>query len=238
MNALPEFLAFFFMAKELPYFKFEPSEWENGSIQMCSRELKGLFIDVCAMYWARLGDLPYALALQKLCNGNANQLQELCTKQILALHDDMIVIGFLDEQLEEVQNLSKKRSNAAKKRWNGVDANAMQMHSKSNAIRREENRIEEIYTSRSNAYDEITNNYIDIQNSTAILSNKGWSSVQEADVQALVYHFLESKADLEKEKKDVRQHFKNWINRESLDDLIKLTVTINAKRERQQRQQT
>ncbi len=33
------------MAKELPYFKFEPNAWENGNIQMLSREDKGLFID-------------------------------------------------------------------------------------------------------------------------------------------------------------------------------------------------
>ena len=40
------------MAKELPYFKFEPNQWENGNIQMMSREDKGLFIDLCSMYWA------------------------------------------------------------------------------------------------------------------------------------------------------------------------------------------
>ena len=65
------FLIYTIMAKELPYFKFEPSEWDNGIIQMCSRESKGLFIDICAMYWSRLGNLPYKLVLQKLCNGNA-----------------------------------------------------------------------------------------------------------------------------------------------------------------------
>jgi hypothetical protein len=42
------FLIYTIMAKELPYFKFEPSEWDNGIIQMCSRESKGLFIDICA----------------------------------------------------------------------------------------------------------------------------------------------------------------------------------------------
>jgi hypothetical protein len=59
------------MAKELPYFKFEPDAWENGNIQMCSKSQKGLFIDLCSIYWARLGELPYALALQKHCNGDA-----------------------------------------------------------------------------------------------------------------------------------------------------------------------
>ena len=37
------------MAKELPYFKFEPNAWENGNIQMLSREDKGLFIDICSI---------------------------------------------------------------------------------------------------------------------------------------------------------------------------------------------
>jgi len=70
------------MAKELPYFRFEPSEWDNGNIQICSRESKGLFIDICSIYWSRLGELPYALALQKLCNGNEDALQELLKADI------------------------------------------------------------------------------------------------------------------------------------------------------------
>ena len=60
------------MAKELPYFKFEPSQWENGNVQMCSKEDKGLFIDLCAIYWSRLGDVPEKLVIQKLCGGNAS----------------------------------------------------------------------------------------------------------------------------------------------------------------------
>ena len=52
------------MAKELPYFKFEPNAWENGNIQMLSREDKGLFMDLCAIYWSRLGDVPIKLAIQ------------------------------------------------------------------------------------------------------------------------------------------------------------------------------
>ena len=92
------------MAKELPYFKFETSEWDNGTIQMCSREAKGLFIDLCSIYWSRLGDLPYALALQKHCNGNAQLLQELEKHQIIIVKDAKILIDFLEEQLEEFQD--------------------------------------------------------------------------------------------------------------------------------------
>jgi len=129
------------MAKELPYFRFEPSEWDNGNIQMCSRQSKGLFIDLCALYWSRLGELPYALALQKLCNGSEDAFHELKNNNIFGVLDGMIVIEFLDEQLEQLGQVSEKRRKSAEKRWK--DAKAIQMHSKRNANRREENRIEE-----------------------------------------------------------------------------------------------
>jgi len=64
------------MAKELPYFKFEPSEWDNGNIQMCCLNTRAIFIDLCCIYWTRVGDLPYALALQKICGGNEEALDE------------------------------------------------------------------------------------------------------------------------------------------------------------------
>jgi hypothetical protein len=95
------------MAKELPYFKFEPSEWDSGNIQICSRESKGLFIDLCSLYWNRLGELPYALALQKLCNGNKDAFQELINNEIIAVLDGKIVIEFLEEQLSEFGNVSE-----------------------------------------------------------------------------------------------------------------------------------
>lgn len=129
------------MAKELPYFKFEPGAWENGNIQMCSKESKGLFIDLCSLYWSRLGELPYALALQKHCNGNADALHELIKHEIIGVNNDEIVIEFLDEQLSEFDQVSEKRRKAANKRWS--DASALQMQSKSNAKRREETRRDE-----------------------------------------------------------------------------------------------
>lgn len=129
------------MAKELPYFRFEPSAWDTGNIQMCSRESKGLFIDLCSLYWSRLGELPYALALQKLCNGNKDALQELTDHEIIGIVGGQIVIEFLDEQLSERGQISEKRRESAQKRWS--DANALQLESKSNAKRIEENIKEE-----------------------------------------------------------------------------------------------
>ena len=105
------------MAKELPYFKFEPNQWENGNIQMLSREDKGLFIDLCSMYWSRLGNLPAKLVIQKLCAGNATALNPLCDDKIIAIENDFIRIDFLEEQLSEFDNTSKQNSKNAKEGW-------------------------------------------------------------------------------------------------------------------------
>lgn len=105
------------MAKELPYFKFEPNAWENGNIQMLSREDKGLFIDICSMYWSRLGDLPEKLAIQKLCNGNATALSSLCDDKIIEVIDGNIYIKFLTIQLSEFEDKSEQNSKNAKEGW-------------------------------------------------------------------------------------------------------------------------
>ena len=121
------------MAKELPFFKFEPNEWSSGMIQLCSLESKGLFIELCCLYWSRLGDLPYALALQKLCNGNTKLMETLSNHGLYEVENEKIIISFLYEQLQEVSNTSDKRRKAANKRWS--NASALQVQCKSNAIR-------------------------------------------------------------------------------------------------------
>lgn len=146
------------MAKELPFFKFEPNQWDNGNIQMLPRELKGLFIDLCSSYWSRLGELPYALALQKHCNGNAKPLEVLIQSEIIGMIDGQIIIEFLDEQLDEFQETSTKRRNAANKRWKKANnASALQLQSKSNAIRGEEIRKEEIRKDNNTCVEKISN---------------------------------------------------------------------------------
>ena len=132
------------MAKELPYFKFEPNQWENGNIQMLSREDKGLFIDLCSMYWSRLGDVPFKLVIQKLCGGNAVALNSLCDEKIIEVIEGNIYIKFLSEQLSEFDDVSKQNSKNAKDGWekrrkqkeeSDRNATALNPQSESDAIR-------------------------------------------------------------------------------------------------------
>lgn len=145
------------MAKELPYFKFEPNQWENGNIQMLSREDKGLFIDLCSMYWSRLGDVPLKLATQKLCAGNATALNSLCDEKIIEILDGNIFIKFLSEQLNEFEDMSKQNSKNAKEGWqkrrkqkeeSERNATALNSQSENDAIREEEMRGEKIKEKR------------------------------------------------------------------------------------------
>lgn len=126
------------MAKELPYFKFEPSEWENGNIQLCTSDAKALFIELCCTYWVRLGGLSYELVLMKHCKGDETFLKELEKKQIIKIKKGNLIINFLDIQLEEFGDKSLSAKKSADARWNKKrNANASETHSERNAIREE-----------------------------------------------------------------------------------------------------
>lgn len=131
------------MAKELPFFKFEPSEWLEGNIQICTDEAIVCFMNLLAGYWLKLGDMTEAFALHKYCRKSTIILNELVENDIIQINDSMVSIKFLDEQLTEVKTISSKRSQAAKSRWNKEkDASALQVQNKSNAIRKEKIRID------------------------------------------------------------------------------------------------
>jgi hypothetical protein len=143
------------MAKELPFFKHEPSEWLEGEIQVCSDAAIVCFSNLISGYWLKLGSMSYAFALQKYCRRNAEIIEELINSGIVDREGDSIRIAFLDKQLGEFKTVSKARSKAAHERWakKGVDANAyanaLQLESTSNAIREEKRREEEIREDKS-----------------------------------------------------------------------------------------
>jgi len=134
------------MAKELPYYKHEPSEWLEGEIQVCSDEAIVCFMNLCSGYWLKLGNMSYAFAKQKYCRSSENIILELIDNGLVDENEGKINIKFLDKQLNEFSDVSKKRRGAAKTRWE--NAKAMQMHSKSNAIREEKIREEEEHSAR------------------------------------------------------------------------------------------
>ena len=101
------------MAKELPYFKFEPAEYLTKNISFCSLSAQGLFVNICSYYWQRNCKLTTEQVLKRL--NYKTELDELISEGIIDLQDDFIVIKFLDNQLVEVEKTSKQNAlNGAK----------------------------------------------------------------------------------------------------------------------------
>lgn len=71
---------------------------------------------------------------------------------------------------------------------------------------------QDFYESVDKAFEDIRDNQIFIERDCInILSGRGWQSVTHLEIIGLLKNFLSGKADLNKPKSDIRQHFKNWI---------------------------
>lgn len=104
------------MAKELPYFKFYTSEWLDGDITIETLETQGLFINICALYWSKEGDIYLDKIKKRFRFAQESCFSALIDEQMIKVdEDDKITISFLDEQLEERENLSKTNSLNGKK---------------------------------------------------------------------------------------------------------------------------
>jgi len=100
------------MAKEFPYFKFFPGEWIKGDITLCSLAAQGLFINICAYYWAKDGIMSLTNVEQRF-NASA-ELSELLENGVIYKEANTIQISFLEDQFPDFINKRKQCSNAGK----------------------------------------------------------------------------------------------------------------------------
>ena len=101
------------MAKDLPYFKFFVSEWNDGDITLEDFEVQGLFINICSYYWSKECDVKFD-RLYKRFRGCESIIQTLLESSIIKEDNESLIISFLDEQQEERDSTSKKNSLAGK----------------------------------------------------------------------------------------------------------------------------
>lgn len=101
------------MSKELPFFKFNATEWITGNISYESFELQGAFIRVCAEYWNRSNNLTIEEA--KLRLRNSEIVDTLIEKQYLKTKKNKIVISFLDVERIEIEAKRLKLSESGRK---------------------------------------------------------------------------------------------------------------------------
>lgn len=98
------------MAKGFPYFKFVATEWLTGDIVFEDYDLQGIFINVCAIYWHRNGDVTIDELVKRL---KTDRLYSL-SPRFISIDNGKISIAFLDEQLQAANHISKKNSDNGK----------------------------------------------------------------------------------------------------------------------------
>lgn len=95
------------MAKNFPYFKFIATEWMTGDIVFEDFSSQGLFINICALYWQRNGQLSLEDINKRF--KNPSELENL-TDRFFSVINGFISIKFLDEQLIDANHISKVNS--------------------------------------------------------------------------------------------------------------------------------
>ena len=88
------------MAEELPYFRFNVSEYLNGDITLESERTQGLFIQICAWYWQKDCEIDFHFVNKRLIKGKATLKQSyesLVDSNIIKIVDsDKISIDFFE----------------------------------------------------------------------------------------------------------------------------------------------
>ena len=101
------------MAKELPFFRFNVSEWLTGNIAYECYEIQGLFIKVCCEYWNRKNCLTIQ-EIKKRTKEDKN-IDYLIENNFLIKKRNKIKIKFLDEEKKQIDDKSLKLSIAGRK---------------------------------------------------------------------------------------------------------------------------
>jgi len=199
------------MAKEIPYFKFFIGEWANGDITCESYEAQGIFINICSIYWAKLGNLTEVHIRKKFkCDEAINELIEA---SIIKIEDGKVIINFLDEQLSEDQLLrrvksagGKKSAEKRKKSKTSLTGVKDQLKTSSSNNRIEENRIEDIKSDKVLKTFDITS----FENLEMRLKTS------KAEIKIKLEEFLEiekiTPTFKNKQIGEILKHFRNWLN--------------------------
>jgi len=208
------------MAKELPYFKFEPAEYLTKDISFCSLSAQGLFINICSYYWQRNCKLTKPQLLKRL--NYPNELEELISEGALDLINEIITIKFLDAQLYEVEEKSKTNSSNGSKggrpKKNPIES---EIKPKLNPIESESKGIRE---DKIKEYNITTNNaLIKFEDAVKIcLFDENWKEdvervykIDRNKIQHALTDFTNHCGTIgektDKSLKNFQKHFTNWV---------------------------
>jgi hypothetical protein len=220
------------MAKELPYFKFEPAEWMFGRIQKRSLQVQANFVNLCCKYWHKLGQISVREA--ELDYGK-DVISELLEFEIIIKEQDAVRIKFLDDQLVEVrefaesQRIKGSKSAAKRNKNSSTTVEPLFNHGSTDdqpTIRREEKRIEENRKEEkrrddiafdsdfesSKKLDDVLPKYLEQRIAIETAAKNCRMSIADVRYSATVFKDqLLAKGVINKSLKDFTEHFYNWL---------------------------
>lgn len=209
------------MAKELPYFQFEPAEYLTKDISFCSLSAQGLFINICSFYWQRQCDLSKEQFLRRF--NYPNEFEELIKEGVIDIKNEKIKIKFLDSQYLKATEKSTINSNNGSKggrpkklKETEIKPNKNPIESESKGIREDNIIKDEIIENNKN--DIFYNDLIISQQwlEQVAINNVPKFNIDEIKEKLLIFkNDLNMMLDIKQQKKEFTSHFVRWLNLQS-----------------------
>lgn len=238
------------MAKDLPYFKFFCSEWNDGDITLEDYNIQGVFINVCSYYWSRECILESKL-LYKRFKDVKTEIDLLVSEKHIKLENSSVVISFLNEQKEEREQRSKLRSRGGKASAKARKLKKLQQESNINSTQNQqvlnscstqtqllrEEKIREEDILKKNAQVTLIDSIKEIESS---INNSAFKNQILKDSSYIEITAMQTKSNLDTVKKyltdfdnhlirtseqkntlkDYKTHFTNWFNRQDIKKVV------------------
>jgi hypothetical protein len=216
------------MAKELPYFKFEPAEYLTKDVSFCSLAAQGLFINLCSYYWQRSCKLSKDQFLKRL--NFEKELDELIAEGAIDLIDNDIYINFLDVQYEEVvvksQTNKTNGSKGGRPTKNPIITEPItEIKPNDNPIESESKGIREDKIREEIRKENIINNAVfvsECKNSSqwievTAMQNKVSTNVINIFLDSFENHLI-TMQEQKKTVKEYKEHFTHWMKKQDLSN--------------------
>jgi hypothetical protein len=197
------------MAKELPFFKFTPTEWLVGKISFQPLEVQGAFIQCCCMFWKNSGvikidDIDYRIG--------KDNLSKLIEYDFIKVEDGFLRIEFLEEQLVSFEGVRRNRSlSGIKSAEKKAEAKKTLVEKTSTLVEENATSVEESSTSRQQKSTDIRHKTKDID-IRVLLYNSLLSEIKISDERDLLI-FKENEIDVDE---NTLQYFKTAKSFQSL----------------------
>ena len=214
------------MAKDLPYFKFFCSEWNDGDITLETYEHQGLFINICSYYWSNECNLHFDKLLKRF-RGKDELIDDLSAAGLFKLDDNRnLLISFLDEQREERLEQSKIKSKGGKA---SAEARRLKkLQQKTNTILTENQHVLKSCSTESQLLrrEEIREDNIKGDFSALCLKDAQWlenvcrinktkPEVIKINLKKFESHLI-TLGEIKPTLKDFKFHFTNWLRKQDL----------------------